>query len=85
MIRNGRPDLPMPRADWEKKAVYKKTEQFGRFQLHYISKIGIILIRALYDVHHIQPLPYGASNDYINLIHLPKDVHAQATGWFSDY
>lgn len=45
----------------------------------------LYLITSLYDVHHIQPLSYGGNNTYGNLIHLPKDLHKQVTGWFNGY
>lgn len=78
--------LPMPRADWVKGTINKRPSNLAdTYYATYQDETGIILIRALYDVHHIQPLSYGGSNDYSNLIHLPKDLHSQVTGWFNGY
>ena len=43
------------------------------------------LLFSLYDVHHIKPLAYGGSNDYSNLIHLPKATHTSVTSWWAGY
>lgn len=78
--------LPMPRADWTKGAVYNRPDGLNdKYYEEYQKQTGKVLIRSLYDVHHIQPLSYGGDNTYDNLIHLPKDLHKSVTGWFNGY
>lgn len=78
--------LLKPRADWKKGTIYDHPNNLAdTYYKTYTSKTGKPLIRSLYDVHHIQPLSYGESNSYSNLIHLPKDLHKKVTGWFNGY
>lgn len=78
--------LPMPRADWKKGSLYDRPEGLNdTYYKEYQNRTGKVLIRSLYDVHHIQPLSYGGNNTYDNLIHLPKDLHKSITGWFNGY
>ena len=37
------------------------------------------------QIHHIQPLAYGGTNDYSNLIVLPTIVHRMYTSWWAGY
>lgn len=78
--------LPMPMANYIKGQLYARdTSLPGRYYTEYTQYTGITLDRSLYDVHHIQPLAYGGDNSYANLIHLPKEIHASVTSWFSGY
>lgn len=78
--------LPMPRADWTKGATHQRPNNLAdTYYTTYTQMTGKTLIRSLYDVHHIQPLSYGGDNSYSNLIHLPKALHSQVTGWFNGY
>lgn len=78
--------LPMPRADWTKGTIYQRPNGLNdKYYQEYAQKTGKTLNKSLYDVHHIQPLSYGGDNSYSNLIHLPKDLHSQVTGWFNGY
>ncbi|WP_083426426.1 HNH endonuclease signature motif containing protein [Thermoactinomyces sp. DSM 45891] len=37
-----------------------------------------------YDIHHIIPREYGGTNDFDNLIPLPRDFHQQrVTPWWN--
>lgn len=39
-----------------------------------------------YDVHHIRPREYGGTNDFDNLVPIPRDVHQQQfNSWWRDY
>lgn len=78
--------LPMPRADWKKGTIHQRPNNLNdTYYKKYTQKTGKTLNRSLYDVHHIQPLSYGGNNSYNNLIHLPKSLHKQVTGWFNGY
>lgn len=40
----------------------------------------------LYEIHHIRPLAYSGTNDYSNLIPLPKSFHQKkVTPWWTNY
>lgn len=40
----------------------------------------------LYDIHHIQPREYGGTNDFMNLVPLPRTIHQQQyTPWWRNY
>jgi hypothetical protein len=39
-----------------------------------------------YDIHHIRPREYGGTNDFDNLVPIPRDVHQQQfNSWWRDY
>lgn len=39
-----------------------------------------------YDIHHIRPREYGGTNDFDNLVPIPRDVHQQQFNtWWRDY
>jgi hypothetical protein len=39
-----------------------------------------------YDIHHIKPREYGGTNDFDNLVPIPRDVHQQQFNrWWSSY
>jgi hypothetical protein len=39
-----------------------------------------------YDIHHIQPREYGGTNDFDNLVPVPRDVHQQQFNpWWREY
>jgi hypothetical protein len=39
-----------------------------------------------YDIHHIRPREYGGTNDFDNLVPVPRDVHqAEFNSWWRDY
>lgn len=78
--------LPKPRADWTKGAIHQRPNGLAdTYYTTYTQMTGKTLDRSLYDIHHIQPLSYGGDNSYNNLIHLPKSLHSQVTGWFNGY
>lgn len=37
------------------------------------------------EIHHIKPREYGGTNDFSNLIPLPKAIHTLYTSWFAGY
>jgi RHS repeat-associated protein len=37
------------------------------------------------EIRHIQPREYGGTNDYSNMIVMPKSTHQAYTGWFAGY
>ena len=78
--------LGKPRADWTKGYLYNRPSGLADkyYQLYY-NTFGITLDKSEYQVHHIQPLSLGGSNDFSNLIHLPIGLHTQVTGWFNGY
>lgn len=78
--------LPKPPANYSKGADYTRPSNLAStYYTNYKNRTGITLDRSLYDVHHIQPLAYGDNNSYNNLIHLPKSLHKNVTGWWSGY
>lgn len=39
-----------------------------------------------YDIHHIRPREFGGTNDFDNLVPIPRDVHQQLfNSWWRDY
>lgn len=38
-----------------------------------------------YEIHHIRPRQYGGTNEYSNLIPLPKNIHTTFTTWWRNY
>ena len=78
--------LPKPPANYKKGATYSRPSNLAETYYNtYKQNTGKSLTRSLYDIHHIKPLAYGGSNDYINLIHLPKATHKSVTSWWAGY
>ncbi len=78
--------LPKPPANYLKGAAYTRPSNLANtYYTNYKNKTGITLDSSLYDVHHIRPLAYGGDNSYNNLIHLPKSLHKNVTGWWAGY
>lgn len=79
-------ELPLPRADWVREKLHERDDTLpGRYYEEYEEINGIVLDRSKLRVHHIQPIFLGGDNDYDNLIHLPKDLHDDITGWYNGY
>ncbi len=79
-------ELLPPRANWIKYSLHTRPSNLAdTYYKQYEALNGIVLDRSLYDVHHIQPLAHCGTNDYDNLIHLPKDLHTKVSGWFNGY
>lgn len=39
-----------------------------------------------YDIHHVQPREYGGTNDFDNLVPVPRDIHQQQFNpWWANY
>ena len=78
--------LPKPPANYTKGAIYTRPSNLATTYYNtYKTNTGVTLNSSLYDVHHIKPLAYGGSNDYSNLIHLPKATHTSVTSWWAGY
>ncbi len=78
--------LPTPPANYPKGATSTRPSNLADIYYNtYTNNTGVTLNRSLYDVHHIRPLAYGGSNDYSNLIHLPKATHKSVTSWWAGY
>lgn len=78
--------LPTPPANYTKGATSTRPSNLAAtYYATYTSNTGITLNSSLYDVHHIKPLAYGGSNNYSNLIHLPKATHKNVTSWWAGY
>lgn len=78
--------LGKPRADWVKGYIYTRPSNLAStYYKTYYNSFGITLDSSIYQVHHIQPLSLGGSNDFSNLIHLPNALHTKVSGWFAGY
>lgn len=78
--------LPQPVCNWSKGAITSRDPNTAKnYYKDYKAATGKTLDSTKFDIHHIRPLAYGGSNNYDNLIHLPKDLHKDVTGWFNGY
>lgn len=84
-------ELAPPRANW---SYIPGTSHDGTYRNYYLtqykSRYGIDLIAIQdpsdpFEIHHQRPLSYGGDSSFDNLIHLPKSLHQQVSGWFNGY
>ncbi|WP_157890125.1 S8 family serine peptidase [Paenibacillus sp. DMB5] len=84
--------LGFPRTDWVKLPESQRTprdpELRQKFIAWYVVKYGRPNFDwADYDIHHIRPLAFGGTNDFSNLIAIPRTPEHQkyVTPWFANY
>jgi hypothetical protein len=90
IIVEGYGKVPMPNGAYVPNNSSTRSSEFTpqvkqQFKLWWTIEKGFPWPQGKVEIHHIQPLKFGGSNSFENLVPLPKDVHDLFTSWWNRF